>query len=245
MFENIKLRVRQDFGQLCQFKERENTLEVITPFATVNNSFISVFVTQDSPAGYIVSDGAWLDDGHYGLPLQPTGKFFGIAKAHYQKALKIERQQVLVNEPGHDWYFKKPIREDMITAAILDMGMFLSNLINIYDTETDVEPGPQTDEIMFKTYVERSVINEVPFTLEQFVEVMQAEKPDKLYNGGWSNKKPFLIITEHTAGGGGGVEFYCNAWADKTPRLQYTLEELYNFLKYQGFSSCYIMKNRG
>ena len=36
--------VKSDFCELTTYKVRNNSIEIITPFSTLNNKFISVFV---------------------------------------------------------------------------------------------------------------------------------------------------------------------------------------------------------
>ena len=52
------------FGNLWSFKKREKSIEIITPFATTNHRFISVFLTIQGNE-YIVSDGGWINQGVY------------------------------------------------------------------------------------------------------------------------------------------------------------------------------------
>ena|SRR5690348_9678427 len=89
----------------------------------------------------------------------------------------------------------------------------------------------------FSTLKQRVVTDVIPFTKEQFFELMYAEKPTEIYHGLWSSEKPFVVITEYNEN---GMLLYCNALADKTPE-QKTIKQLYDFLKYQGLSESYIL----
>ncbi len=88
---------------------------------------------------------------------------------------------------------------------------------------------------VFHTLKKRTVTDIIPFTKEQFLEMMQ-EKPTEIFNGEWTHRMPFVIITEYNDA---GLKYYCNGHADRTPE-QKTIEELYNFLK-NGLSDCYII----
>lgn len=74
------------------------------------------------------------------------------------------------------------------------------------------------------------------FTPEQLEQLIISDKPTEIFNEGWSNKAPFIVITEYNEE---GFMLYCNGWADKSPQ-QYSADKLYNFLKYQGLETCYI-----
>jgi hypothetical protein len=89
----------------------------------------------------------------------------------------------------------------------------------------------------FSTTKQRVVTDVVPLTKEQFSEMMYSEKPTEIYNWHWSDKNPFIVITEYNEN---GVLFYCSGLADKTPE-QISVQRLYDFLKYQGLSECYIV----
>ncbi len=65
MFEEIYQDTIDTFSRIWSYKKRENRLEIITPFATVNNMFVSVFITKKDDE-FIISDGEWLKDKVYG-----------------------------------------------------------------------------------------------------------------------------------------------------------------------------------
>lgn len=64
IFENIYTDITKAFGNLWKTKQRGNSLEIITPYATTNNRFISVFLTQQG-SDYVITDGGWLKSGIY------------------------------------------------------------------------------------------------------------------------------------------------------------------------------------
>ena len=44
--------IKNAFGGLWQTKQRGNSLEIITPYATTNNRFVSVFLSAENSAEY-------------------------------------------------------------------------------------------------------------------------------------------------------------------------------------------------
>ena len=52
--------VKSDFCELTTYKIRNNSIEIITPFSTLNDKFVSVFV-KFYQNQIIVSDGGWID----------------------------------------------------------------------------------------------------------------------------------------------------------------------------------------
>ena len=60
--------VRTAFNSLWKMRMRGDTLEIITPFATTNDKFVSIFVSIRKN-GYVVNDGGWLANGFYDCDL--------------------------------------------------------------------------------------------------------------------------------------------------------------------------------
>lgn len=88
----------------------------------------------------------------------------------------------------------------------------------------------------FAIFRERTVVDKISFTKEQFIDIISSDKPTEIQNDEWSSRMPFIVITEYNEN---GIKYYCNGAADKTPE-QKTIEQLYNFLRYQGLDDCYI-----
>ena len=59
--EGLYAEIRSDFDSLWSIKNRNATVEFITPYTTLGDDAISVFVTQRDN-GYVVSDGGRLYD---------------------------------------------------------------------------------------------------------------------------------------------------------------------------------------
>lgn len=91
----------------------------------------------------------------------------------------------------------------------------------------------------FHTKRERTVVDLISFKREQFCETINTAKPNEIYNGVWSERLPFIVVKEYNEE---GLIYFCNGWADKTPR-QSTVDELYEYLRYQGMSESYFVEN--
>lgn len=88
----------------------------------------------------------------------------------------------------------------------------------------------------FYTPTQRTVTDNVPFTKEQFIELITTQKPKEIFNSEYSGKTPLHIITEH---GDGYVMYYCTGAADKTPHKM-TLTEFYDYCRLSGIANFYI-----
>lgn len=89
--------------------------------------------------------------------------------------------------------------------------------------------------IKFQTVKTRIVTEVEPFEWERFVGTIEHWKPWAIYNSQWSTKGPIIVITEYNKK---GLIYYFNG-QDKEPK-QSNIRQLYNFLKSNGLSDCYI-----
>src|SRR5687768_11517217 len=87
-FEEIYVDIKNSFQGIWKTKIRGNSLEIITPYATTNNRFISVFlVKQDNE--YFISDGGWINSGIYDITLNEDTCFLKIFY-HFQAAFNVQ-----------------------------------------------------------------------------------------------------------------------------------------------------------
>ena len=120
IFGDVYSNVISSFGSLWKFKERGATLEVITPFATTNNKFVSIFITKRD-ANYIVSDGGWIATNEYETD---GGESDCLEKIlfHYLGSFNI--QQTAVN--NLPFYYNSTTKEEMVSSLVMDMATFVS-----------------------------------------------------------------------------------------------------------------------
>jgi hypothetical protein len=98
IFKNIK----EEFCSLWSFKERGATLEIITPYATTTDKFVSVFLTVRNKE-LIVSDGGWLSDNSYESSLDFDDDIYVKVFEYYRTFYDVQT----VNANTLDYYFKK------------------------------------------------------------------------------------------------------------------------------------------
>lgn len=63
--EEIINQIKSSFCNLTNAKVRNNFIEIITGYSTLNFKFISVFIYKSKDGKYIVSDYGWLDQNYY------------------------------------------------------------------------------------------------------------------------------------------------------------------------------------
>lgn len=131
---HLEEAVRVDFCSLWEVRQRNKfTYEVSTGLATCNDKFISVFVTQRKQGGFVITDGAYLEEGLY-------GKYEILATEKYFKPFEFFRmnfgvQQRYFNERN---YFYKEVekgKEHMLTRQIFDLSHFLQAIGNLLAVE--------------------------------------------------------------------------------------------------------------
>ncbi len=83
--------IKNAFGGLWQTKQRGSSLEIITPYATTNNKFVSVFLSKQGN-DYVISDGGWLNSGVYEVSANEEDCFLKIQQ-HFEYSLDIKHVQ--------------------------------------------------------------------------------------------------------------------------------------------------------
>lgn len=124
MQEIVEL-IKQSFNALWQVKGYDRTIEIITPFITTNDCFVSVFLTERN--GYfIITDGGWIDENYY-------NNFFDSDDEYYLKLFVYYKDQYSVLETesgGRIYYYKKVDNKKMVPNLILEMSNFISTIIS-------------------------------------------------------------------------------------------------------------------
>lgn len=115
-----------DFSSLWKCKQRGNTLEIVTPFSTVSQGFISVFITKRGN-DYIVSDGGWLSKNAY----QPQDteerregddKSLEFYKESFGVAVHNDKAQIPL-------YYKKCTEPSLVSSVVYDVSNFICGTV--------------------------------------------------------------------------------------------------------------------
>ena len=130
-FQEIYSDITNSFGALWQYKERGNTLEIITPFATTNNRFISVFIKQQGNE-FIISDGGWIENFEYEIPLMLDDNCFSKIYSHYLNAFGI---QELTGPTNKIIFYKKASKQFQIPSMVFDMANFICSVVSASSIE--------------------------------------------------------------------------------------------------------------
>lgn len=139
--DNIFNTIKDAYQSLWRFKDYGNTLEIVTPVATINDIFVSVFITKRGN-DYVVTDGGWIDDGLYECEVpwnlgiyQKIGSFF------------VENLQIQSTEAkGKKFYFKKIDRLELLPNLVFDM----ANFINAIISTSNIQYVTDREELTFR-----------------------------------------------------------------------------------------------
>ncbi|HWJ26026.1 MAG TPA: hypothetical protein VNS32_05755 [Flavisolibacter sp.] len=122
IFEKIK----SAFCGLVKYKERGSTLEIITPFTTLNNKFVSVFL-KEQEGKYIISDGGWvLNDYYNSLIDEDAEEILSRILTEYQETFAVRSQAF----PKGTYYYKVCDNIEMIPSQSFDVANFISAIAN-------------------------------------------------------------------------------------------------------------------
>lgn len=154
--------VQNSFSALWQFKERGNAIEIITPYATTSAKFISVFVSTQNHE-FIVSDGGWIDEQVYDCVLELDNECFQKIHEHYLNSFNIKRTNGLGDTI---FYYKKTNSEKAIASIIMDLSVFISNIVSLAQVEYSDKEEKQSIKRFnkkandyLKTFVEKDNLN--------------------------------------------------------------------------------------
>lgn len=113
------------FQSLWKIKNYDSTIEIITPQATINDCFVSVFITKRAN-DYIVTDGGWIEAGIYDCEPDHTNMIYQRLFNYY-----LVNNKILVTEAkGKKYYYKKISDEVFVPNLVFDMSQFIASVVN-------------------------------------------------------------------------------------------------------------------
>lgn len=118
--KNIFFDIVESFSSLWKMKMHGETMEIITPCATSNNYFISLFLSKRDDE-FVVSDGGWIKSGMYDCEL-PEDPYFQKLMNFYIEECGIK----VVPAKNTIFYYKKTKDVRLIPNIIFDLSEFAS-----------------------------------------------------------------------------------------------------------------------
>jgi hypothetical protein len=123
LYEEIK----KSFCGLNSYKIRGEVIEILTPFSTLNDKFVSVFI-KEQKAGLVVTDGGWIDHNTYENPIYDTSEdIVNKVIQHNQNNYNIKTTS---DPDGILFYYK--ICTDQIASTVFDLANFVVGVVNAF-----------------------------------------------------------------------------------------------------------------
>lgn len=127
--QEIIEKIKSSFCNLTNFKVRQNALEVITAYSTINSKFVSVFITFTNNK-IVITDSGWIDQNYYETPLYDESEI--IVKritASFQSSFNVK---ATFDKEGVEYYYKTCDSLDQIPSAVFDLANFIVGVVNSF-----------------------------------------------------------------------------------------------------------------
>lgn len=126
-FEKIFSNVTKNFDALWSFKIRsDQVIEVITPYSTTSNKFVSLFVTKRNDK-YIVSDGGLLNSEAYESEIDYENQCLLKVLYHLEGFYEIKST---TDTRGNKHYYKSTTDSKFIPNLVYEMGQYISMCVS-------------------------------------------------------------------------------------------------------------------
>lgn len=128
--EEIINQIKSSFCNLTNAKVRNNFIEIITGYSTLNFKFISVFIYKSKDGKYIVSDYGWLDQNYYEVNFnEEQEEITERVKQSFIYTYDIKQTE---DVKKNIFYYKSTDNVNSIASLVFDMSNFLVGVVNAY-----------------------------------------------------------------------------------------------------------------
>lgn len=122
-------KIKSAFCNLTNFKVRQNALEVITAYSTINSKFVSVFITFTNNK-IVVTDSGWIDQNYYDTPLYDESEFLiNRITNSFQASFNVKST---LDKEGVNFYYKTCDSIEQIPSAVFDLANFTVGVVNAF-----------------------------------------------------------------------------------------------------------------
>ena len=143
-FDEVLNDIRSSFGGLWLSKQRGNSLEIITPYVTTNNKFISVFITEQG-SDFFITDGGWINSGMYDVFPKNEEAIYLRLFYHFQNAFDVK--EVLSDKIAY--YYVKANNPIDIPSRVLAFSTFIQNIVSVSEIEFEDKKETETKQRFF------------------------------------------------------------------------------------------------
>lgn len=149
--------IKETFCNLWKYKLRGETLEIITPFTTPNQKFVSVFITKKKDS-FIVTDGGWLQAGEYSSDIEVGSKSFEAILHYYEAFYELKRTEHFENV----MFYKTTNDIEMIPNRVHDIAQFVSQILSTFSSMNEDKSIDIKEAENFATNVDGFITGLVP-----------------------------------------------------------------------------------
>lgn len=131
MMDLLKLyeEIKKSFCGLNSYKIRGEVIEIVTPFSTLNDKFVSVFIKKQQ-GNLVVTDGGWIDSNTYENPIYDTSE-------------EVVNKVILYNQANYGikttsdpdgiiFYYKLCVDPALIASTVFDLANFVVGVVNAF-----------------------------------------------------------------------------------------------------------------
>jgi|SRR5690554_297490 len=186
--------IKSAFGGLWQTKERGKSLEIITPYATTNNRFVSVFLSKQGD-DFVVTDGGWLSSGVYDVSMNEELCFLKILN-HFKASYDIKQLQ---NNDGTIYFYLKASNAIDITSKLFDLTLFIQNIASVSEISFEDKKEKDIKErfVSKANSFVKSFANKDKLKLNAY---LNKEKKDFKFNAIYQNTPNELSLINYITG---------------------------------------------
>lgn len=123
--DDIIKHIIHSYNSLWKIKKYGKTIEVITPVATTNNFFVSVFLTKRGDE-YVVTDGGWIDSGMYECDMRLEDVYYSKLFQYYLEDYEIQHLEA----KGYIYYYKKVKDVRFVPNLVYDLSNFINAVVS-------------------------------------------------------------------------------------------------------------------
>jgi hypothetical protein len=138
--QSIFQEIKNSFGGLWQTKERGHSIEIITPYVSTNNKFISVFLSMQGN-DFVISDGGWINGGIYENINQNEEGCFLKVFYHYLNAFDIKEVETT---EGITYYYLKTSSPIDVPARVLALSTFVQSVVSVSEISFEGKAEKET-----------------------------------------------------------------------------------------------------
>ncbi|MDR6194904.1 hypothetical protein [Siphonobacter sp. SORGH_AS_0500] len=138
--------IKNELNALWDCRSRGKTIELWTPFTTLTNKFITIFITERN-GDLIVTDGAYFFLGDY--EVEPSADDTQLLNniLVYQRYFKVDTTYDHYKNPV---YYKKTNNFNQLPTAIIELAQFIQGIVNMAFVQLDADEESEQRKLFSK-----------------------------------------------------------------------------------------------